>query len=81
MNQPKLGGTTDAEAFVPFGMNALLISKGEDMDEQMKQPEPQEANLQERPIKTLTDDSLPAAQIIHEQEDDAEQNHAPRFIP
>jgi len=51
------------------------------MDEQMKQLESQEANLQERPIKTLTDNSLPAAQIIHEQNEDAEQNHAPRFIP
>lgn len=51
------------------------------MDEKMEQPELQEANLQERPIKTLIDDSLPAAQIIHEQDDDAEQNHAPRFVP
>ena len=51
------------------------------MDEQMQQYDPQETNLQERPIEVLTDDSLPAAQIIHEQDDESEQNHAPRFIP
>jgi hypothetical protein len=34
-------------------------------------------------IKTLTDNSLPAAQVIEEQnnEADAARNYAPRFIP
>ena len=45
------------------------------------QPEPQEINLQERAVETLTDHSLPAAQVIEEQNNDAEQNNAPRFIP
>jgi hypothetical protein len=46
-------------------------------------PEPQEINLQERAVETLTDDSLPAAQVIEEQNDDADamRNNAPRFIP
>jgi hypothetical protein len=54
--------------------------KGEKMDP-MPQPEPQETNLQERAVETLTDNSLPAAQVIEEQKNDAEQNSAPRFIP
>ena len=45
------------------------------------QIEPQETNLQERPIEALTDDSLPAAQVIEAQDQTAEQNSAPRFIP
>ena len=49
----------------------------------MPQPEPQETNLQERAVETLTDNSLPAAQVIEEQKNDADsaQNNAPRFIP
>jgi hypothetical protein len=47
----------------------------------MPQPEPQEINLQERAVETLTDNSLPAAQVIEEQNNDAERNNAPRFIP
>jgi hypothetical protein len=48
----------------------------------VSEPE-QQANLQERPIEALTDDSLPAAQVIEEQNKDkeAEQNYAPRFLP
>ena len=47
------------------------------------QIEPQETNLQERAIEALTDDSLPAAQVIEAQgnDADAERNSAPRFIP
>jgi len=47
------------------------------------QPEPQETNLQERAVETLFDNSLPAAQIIEEQnnEVDVTRNNAPRFIP
>ena len=45
------------------------------------QPEPQEINLQERAGETLTDNSLPAAQVIEEQNNDAERNNAPRFVP
>ena len=47
------------------------------------QPEPQEINLQERAIETLADNSLPAAQVIEEQNNDADatRNNAPRFIP
>ena len=40
-----------------------------------------ETNLQERPVETLSDNSLPAAQVIEEQKDEAEQNNAPRFVP
>jgi hypothetical protein len=47
------------------------------------QPESQEINLQERAAETLTDHSLPAAQVIAEQnnEADAAQNNALCFIP
>ncbi len=47
------------------------------------EPEPLEANQQECAIKTLTDNSLPAAQVIEEQNNDADaaRNYAPRFIP
>jgi len=47
------------------------------------QPEPQEINLQERAVETLADHSLPAAQVIEEQNNDADatRNNAPRFIP
>ena len=51
------------------------------MDNAIPQPESQEIHLQECAIQTPTDDSLPAAQVITEQEDEAEQRHAPRFIP
>ena len=40
-----------------------------------------ETKLQERPVETLSDNSLPAAQVIEEQKDEAEQNNAPRFVP
>jgi hypothetical protein len=45
--------------------------------------EPQEINLQERAAETLTDHSLPAAQVIEEQNNDADaaQNNVPIFIP
>ena len=47
------------------------------------QLEPQEINLQERAAATLTDNSLPAAQVIEDQneEADASQNTTPRFLP
>ena len=46
-------------------------------------PQPQETNLQERALESLTDNSLPAAQIIEEQNNDADtaRNNATRFIP
>jgi hypothetical protein len=47
----------------------------------MPQSESQEINLQERAVETLTDNSLPAAQVIEDQNNDAEQNSAPRFVP
>jgi len=47
----------------------------------MPQTEPQEINLQERALEIPTDHSLPAAQVIEEQDIDAAQNNAPRFIP
>jgi hypothetical protein len=47
------------------------------------QPEVQEIHLQERADAALTDQSLPAAQVIEEQNNDADaaQNNVPRFIP
>ncbi len=47
------------------------------------EPESQEVNLQERAVETLTDHSLPAAQIIEDQnnEADAAQNSTPRYVP
>ena len=41
----------------------------------------QEVHLQEADLKTLNDTSLPAGQVIAEQNEDAEENLAPRFIP
>lgn len=43
--------------------------------------EPIEINLQERPAQVPSDDSLPAAQVIEEQSDEAAGIHAPRFVP
>ena len=68
-------------------MNAVffltLAKKGENMNP-ISQPEPQEINLQERAVETLTDNSLPAAQVLEDQNnetDDAARNSAPRFVP
>ena len=49
----------------------------------MSQPESQEINLQECTVEALTDDSLPAAQVIEEQNNDADatRNNMPCFIP
>ena len=47
----------------------------------MPQPVAQEVNLQEHTFETPADHSLPAAQVIEEQNDTAELNSAPRFIP
>lgn len=41
----------------------------------------QEVYLQESDLKTINDTSLPAAQVIAEQNEDAEEHLAPRFIP
>ncbi|MBI5962984.1 MAG: hypothetical protein HY863_05875 [Chloroflexi bacterium] len=47
------------------------------------QPEEQEINLQEHDIETIIDNSLSAAQIIEDQNDeaDASRNNSPRFVP
>lgn len=48
----------------------------------MPQTETRETNLQERALETLTDHSLPAAQVIEEQNNDSsEESNTPRFIP
>jgi hypothetical protein len=45
------------------------------------QPDPPEINLQERALETPSDNSLPAAQVLTDQMDNSENNHAARFIP
>ena len=47
------------------------------------EPEPQEINLQERVVETLTDNSLPTAQVIENQNDEAHaaRNSVPCFVP
>jgi hypothetical protein len=40
-----------------------------------------EVQLQEASMPTLNDTSLPAGQVIAEQNEDAEEHLAPRFIP
>jgi hypothetical protein len=47
------------------------------------QPNPQEINLQERAVETPADNSLSAAQVIEEQNCDADavRNNAPCFVP
>jgi hypothetical protein len=47
----------------------------------LPQSEQKEIYLQERAGETITDDSLPAAQVIEDQKNNAEQNNTPRFIP
>jgi hypothetical protein len=49
----------------------------------LPQSDQQEIHLQERAGETLADDSLPAAQVIEEQKNDADstRNNAPCFIP
>jgi hypothetical protein len=44
-------------------------------------PEQQEIYLQEGAGETPSDTSLPATQVIEDQNYEAEQNNAPRFIP
>ncbi len=41
----------------------------------------QEVHLQEADIQALNDTSLPAEQVIAEQDQEAEEPLAPRFIP
>ena len=41
----------------------------------------QEVSLQEADLKGINDTSLPAGQVITEQNEDAEEHLAPRFIP
>jgi hypothetical protein len=41
----------------------------------------QEVSLQEADLKTINDTSLPAGQVIAEQNEEAEEHLAPRFIP
>jgi hypothetical protein len=41
----------------------------------------QEVSLQKEDLKAINDMSLPAAQVIAEQSEDAEEHLAPRFIP
>ena len=59
----------------------VRVTKGEKLNATTTQIEPQETNVQERPMPTLTDESLPAAQVIEAQDTEAGQNPAPRFIP
>jgi len=61
-------------------MEAELV-KGEHMNPEPQPNELQEVHLQEADLKTLNDTSLPAGQVIAEQNEDAEENLAPRFIP
>ena len=83
--QPKLGGTTDAK---PYSVRPiwdercifLTLPKEKKMNP-TPQPEPQEIHLRDRAVETLTDNSLPAAQVIVDQNDEAELNSAPRFVP
>lgn len=93
IGQPKLGGTTDSTS-VPFlGWTFFVFvptthpprkrnhQKGEAMNTKPQPVEEPEVNLQERSTQALTDDSLPAEQVITEQKFEAEENHTPRFIP
>ncbi len=41
----------------------------------------QEVHLQEADIKALNDTSLPAGQVIAEQDKEVEEPLAPRFVP
>jgi hypothetical protein len=46
------------------------------------EPNPlQEVYLQEADLKTINDMSRPAAQVIAEQNEEAEEHLSPRFIP
>jgi len=63
-------------------MNAVFFNRPKEKKmNTLTQPQAQEINLQERDTEALSDQSLPAAQVIEEQNNDAEQNNSPRFIP
>jgi hypothetical protein len=51
------------------------------MDPSSETNELQEASLQEADLKEINDTSLPAGQVIAEQNEEAEKHLAPRFIP
>jgi hypothetical protein len=57
------------------------LRKGEHMNPSSESNELQEVSLQEADLKTINDTSLPAGQVIEEQNEDAEEHLAPRFIP
>ena len=44
-------------------------------------PQANEINLQQRDVEAPADHSLPAAEVIEDQKNDAEQTTSPRFIP
>jgi hypothetical protein len=57
------------------------LTKGEHMNPSSEPNELQEVHLQEADLKTINDTFLPAGQVIAEQNEEAEEHLAPRFIP
>lgn len=47
----------------------------------VSQAKMEEVNLQERAIERMSDNSLPAAQVLEEKNNETGQNNAPLFIP
>jgi hypothetical protein len=83
-----LGGTTDAHSVRPnWDERCIFLTKTDRLEKRrnkmntIPQVEPQETNVQERAVEVLTDNSLPAAQVIEAQSDETEEISAPRFIP
>jgi hypothetical protein len=64
----------------PPSKEAQLV-KGEHMNPSSEPNELQEVHLQEADIKALNETSLPAGQVIAEQNKEAEEPLAPRFVP
>jgi hypothetical protein len=84
--KPKLGGTTDATAFVPLdGTNAVFFySKGDEMsvnttlNRNAVPTPPDDVQMQEQNSPLIEDQSLPAGQILEQQE---EAGSSPLFVP
>jgi hypothetical protein len=55
--------------------------KGEHMNPSSEPIELQEVYLREADLKAINETSLPAGQVIAEQNEDAAEHLAPRFIP
>jgi hypothetical protein len=77
--QPKLGGTTDATAFVPNGTNAVFVKHKEKHMDTTFATEEQTIHIQEQEAEALEDMRRPAEQVLAEQREQGERPSL--FVP